>query len=156
MKYELSVSVAVGAMKLIADGTGSADFNSFGLGEQDYELFTGDKTWNKMDQPIIERCLTVVTYGLQDVIGVPRFAVSAEYTSAIIAMLVHPANQMTACSWAQSAAPNAALANGAPELGRETATPDQLFGLLSQLMEHNPNEFKQRFEKRTGIVETEE
>lgn len=154
MKRNLSYEVARGAMTLLADGTGSASFENFGLTKDEYATLTDPLAWIAPDRQVVERVLNVITYGTMDAIGVTRFPVSAEYLAAIIATFVHPCNLQISCAWSARSQSNDQLADNSPELAGETATPAQLFALC--LMIHakgNTDEFRNRFERRTGLVE---
>lgn len=151
----INPEIALGAMRLLADGSASADFSSFGLSQFDFKHFVGDKAWVGADRSTVERVVSVLTYGTMDVIGLPRFPVSAEYASAILAMFVHPANIMTACHWSARYQLNNELAEGSPELGAVVATPQQLFATCLLLLEDNPGQFRQKFFKRTGVLDDE-
>jgi len=152
MKHEVSYAVALGAMNLIANGTSSADFNTFGLSREDYELYAGHKSWTAMDRVTIERVANVIMHGVMDVIGTPRFPVSAEYIAANIAVFVSPTNVQIACSWLARAPSNGDMIEGANSLNSEDATAEQIFALVLECKSHNADVFRTRFEARTGLI----
>jgi len=64
----------------------------------DYDFLTGTKLWTAMERSQVRRVVEAAVYGSLDYLGLPRFAVPAEYVAAAIAMYVHPVNLMTACA----------------------------------------------------------
>lgn len=157
MRHAVSHKIAIGAMNLIANGAGSADFTAFQLSDEDYGLLTGNKQWVAGDRSIIDRVMTVLLFGIMDIIGVDRFRLSTEYKAAAIAIFVQPQNTMVACAWCADLAANASLVNGEKPLEADKGKPEELFGLVLMCMEPNPVEFRTRFEQRTGLeVLTEE
>lgn len=151
MKYAVSHKIALGAMRMIADGAGSADFSAFGISVEDYKLFTGEKAWINNNRVVVTRVLEVLLYGVMDIIGTNRFPISAEYLAGCIAMFVNPANVMPCCAWAARPQTNASLIEEEGSLGSEQCTAPQLFSLVQMCLQDNPVEYKARFEKRTGI-----
>lgn len=150
MKHNVSYKIARGAMRLLAEGTGSADFGAFNLTDEDYALFTGENSWLRPDRPKICQIMDAILWGTMDIIGVPRFPVSAEYLAAAIAVFVSPTNIMPATEWLSQKPVNAAILEDADQLGVEACTPGQLFGLVLMCLSA-PNDFKERFELRTGL-----
>lgn len=151
--FNINPKIAIGAMKLLANGSASADFSTFGLSRHDFEMFMSENAWVAADRPTIERINGVLAGGTMDVIGVPRFPISAEYAAAILAMFVHPTNLQTACNWAAHYPSNIDLADGSQELGQVFATPGQLFALCLMLLEADPAQYRLRFLQRTGLIE---
>jgi len=147
----LSVVTALGACKLIAEGTGSVDFSTFGLNNDDRKILTGSRLWLAADRPIIDRLINTLIYGVMDVVGVAIFPVSAEYMAAVVAMFVHPTNLMVACQWMDRAQSNADLADGVAVKGAQLALPGQLFALVTLLYSSDISAFRDQFNKRVGF-----
>lgn len=156
MKHQVSYAVTKGVMELIASGAGTADFTSFGLSDEDYGILTGNRQWVPADRVTIERTMNVLLYGIMDISGTSRFAISAEYLAAAIAVFVQPQNIMVACEWAAVAPANSSLAEAEKSLETEAIPGSQIFALVLQC-KAEPNTFKDRFEQRTTLeVLTEE
>lgn len=155
MTEHLRAETALGAMKLLAEGSASSDFGAFGLSRDEFNLFIGSRHWVGMDRPVVEKIAQIITYGVMDVIGATRFPVSAEYFAAVVAMFVHPCNIQVACDWLPRQQLNASLSKGEGELDAEFVTPRQLFALVLRLKEKGTQTFLLQFEERTGLVNDE-
>ena len=153
----LRLEVSKGAMSLLAKGAVVADLETMGITSDDWTLATGNRPWIGQDRTRVKRILEVLTFGTIDVIGLPRFEVSAEYLAAVLAMFVHPTNILPACRWMEGigSAENDMLAAGHssdPPHGVETVHARQLFALVLALWEDSASEgFRVQFEKRVGI-----
>lgn len=151
MRAKVSYHVVRSAMKLIGQGTGSADFSSFGLSDEDYGILSGKRQWMAGDRTIVSRVMDVLLWGTMDAIQIPRFRISGEYKAAAICVFVQPLNVMIACEWCSQSEVNASLINGEKTLEADPVAPHELFALCLLCMEENPEQFKLMFEKRTGI-----
>lgn len=147
---QLKLAQAFGAMKLIADGTGTTDFESFGLTSMDAELINGDRLWLGAERQTIERLINAIVWGVEDATGGNRFPLSAEYMAAVICMFVHPVNIKKACDWMQVTYSNEDLADATPELQMTPVTASQLFGLCVEIMSSDIAQYQQRYNKRVG------
>lgn len=147
----LQLTTALGMMRLLADGTASADFSSLGIHQEDHDLLTGPRLWVAPERYKVVSLIDQIVWGTMDVIGVPRFAISAEYMAAVIAMFVHPTNMFLACQWTAREMDNTSLADGAEERGAVLIRPGQLFALVGEIHSQDISGFQQRFNKRVGL-----
>ena len=77
-----------------------------GVPRPDLEALAGRSLWLADDRFRIRRALEACMFGSLDMLGLQRFAFSAEWIAVWIALMVDPANHLIACSWwhgAQSA-----------------------------------------------------
>ena len=82
---------ACAAIKLVQD-EGLLDMTN-----EDFAFLTGFSPWVATDRARVRRVVEAAIYGTLDYLGMPRFAVSAEYVAAAISYYVHPVNIKTAC-----------------------------------------------------------
>lgn len=68
------------------------------LSEKDFEFLTINKPWVANERARVRMVVESSVYGTLDYLGMPRFAVPAEFIAASIAFYVHPVNAMFACS----------------------------------------------------------
>lgn len=68
------------------------------LSEKDFEFLTINKPWVANERARARLVVESAVYGTLDYIGLPRFAVPAEFIAAAVAYYVHPVNHMYACS----------------------------------------------------------
>ena len=149
----LRAQTAIGAMSLIANGTATADFVSFGLTPEDFDSLSGDGVWVGADRPRIERILKVLIHGTMDAVGVDRFNVSAEYVSAVISVFVAPANIMTACAWCSGHYANDDISAGVNEQRSRPVKAATLFALCLELQSADPSSYLAKYRHRHGLAE---
>ena len=149
---DVRIEVALAGMDLLAAGSASTDFSAFGLHQDQVDLFTGPQYWLAPDRPSVEDISNKLVWGVLDSIGVPRFAVPAEYIAAVICAFVHPCNTLTAANWLSQHYSAGDLAEGVNELTGEVVTPSKVFALVMMLEERKPADFMERFSKKTGKV----
>lgn len=147
----LSLATSLGMMRLLAEGTASADFSSLGIHQEDHDLLTGDRLWVAPERYKVTQLVDQIVWGTMDIIGVPRFAISAEYMAAVIAMFIHPTNIFVACQWLAREMDNSSLADGAEERGAVLIRPGQLFALVGEIHSTDISSFQSRFNKRVGL-----
>lgn len=63
----------------------------------DFLFLTGSSPWVATDRARVRRVIEAAIYGSLDYLGMPRFAVSAEYVAAAISYYVHPVNFKIGC-----------------------------------------------------------
>lgn len=151
MKYQPRVETCLGILDMLAKGTASHNFESFGIQEAEFDMLLGKNLWLQPHRKGMEDCLNAIVYGAQEAIGVTRFPVSAEYMGAVIAMFVHPVNYLTACDWYARCQTSAAMSNGDDALGHETVSPGRLFAIVCELRSHNPAQYLAQYKKRVGL-----
>jgi len=141
----LRAEVALGAMRMLAEGSANVNIQAFGLDQNDFDLVAGPYAWTSIDRPKVSAVLQTLTTGTLDVIGVTRYPVSAEYMAGVVAMFVMPANFMTACDWLPACLTNEDLGAGQRDFGGERVTPQQLFALVLQIYSGDDGVLRQQF-----------
>lgn len=68
------------------------------LESDDYEFLTQPNLWIATDRARARRAVEAAVYGSLDFLGLPRFAVPAEFIAGAIAYFVHPSNYLYACT----------------------------------------------------------
>lgn len=144
----LSFLTAKSAMTLISKSAYTGMLESNGISLDDYKKFVGDAPWLPSDRPRMTSILHTFMCAATDVLGLPRFEMSAEYLAAAICF-VSGVNVMTACHWGP--------ATGEAELlgqGKESprVQPKQIHALVVDMYDSPERTWaKQMFEKRIGI-----
>lgn len=72
---------------------------TLGLPRADYELVTGQDMWLPTDRARVRRVFDAMIFAVQDVQGVVRQDIPAEYIAIMIGVCVDPVNWQTAASW---------------------------------------------------------
>lgn len=83
-----------------------AALDQLGVPKPDLELLTGKAIWLSPDRYRVRRVLEACMFSSLDLLGLQRFEFSAHWIATWIALMVAPANHLTACAWysgAQSA-----------------------------------------------------
>ena len=119
MNTPLSLHAALAAMQIIKEGSLNGDFQSFGIGEQEFAQLTQSQPWFPSERNSVVRTFDVLTYGVLDAQLLPRFPVPAEYTAAVIACFASPVNIMTACRFLEGG-------NRAEEVAAGAKQPEQV------------------------------
>ncbi len=88
---DIRYATALASIKAISDAS------VIDLHPDDYAFLTQDKLWISRDRSRARRCIEAATYGALDMVGLPRFAVPAEFVAAAIAYFVKPQNLQLAC-----------------------------------------------------------
>jgi len=120
-------------------------------------LLTGGKCWLGGDRVKVKRLLEQAIEGQLAVIGLPSFALSAEYIACVIWSLIHPVNWMAACHWIANSHRNDQLGNfdgsGMVTLeGVEKVTPQCLFAHLVALnADERPHEIAKQFARKSNL-----
>ena len=147
----ISYATAVGAMSLLSDGVATGALDPLGVTKAEWRRVTGTATWTGKERPVVDKVLRSIAFGTMDILGVPRFRCPAEYTAAVIAMYVAPANLMLACSWLGNLEQQTADSMSRGEDEFEVVTARQLFSLVLQLHPStDAHDARERFEKRTN------
>lgn len=68
------------------------------LSEKDFEFLIMPKPWVANERARARLVVESSVYGTLDYLGLPRFAVPAEFIAGAIAYYVHPVNAMYACA----------------------------------------------------------
>ena len=74
------------------------DLSYIDMDRGDFDFLTSDQIWLARDRQRARRCIESVAYGALDLIGLPRFALPAEFIAGVIAKFVHNVNSLIACS----------------------------------------------------------
>lgn len=99
---DLRYMTSMAAIKMVDSG-GFLD-----LTEDDFAFLTGKNCWIGTERSRARRCIEASVYGSLDYLGLPRFAVPAEFVAGAIAYFVHPVNTqfaahvMEGCEWSES------------------------------------------------------
>lgn len=143
----LRFETARGCMKLLAGQTFLEMFEIFGVNVEELEEVTGSTPWTAHSRQRVRRVLDAIAQGVMDVVGAPRFEVSAEYIAGVIVAFVHPVNVMVACRWMEQRRPATGLLSG--EADAEFVSPTQIFALCNALYDDEASyAIKHQFEKR--------
>jgi len=147
----MQLTVARGAMRMIANMGTAGHLESIGLSEDDFNKVTGKLPWLGTDRNRMTQALNTLLTTTLDVLGIPRHTLCAEYVAAGIALFVHPVNAHVACRFMENAPSAMALGRGADEA--EICSSKQLFALVVQLVA-DPERSHARilFERNTGII----
>lgn len=100
---------ALASIRMIEEG-GLLDLTT-----EDFQFLTMDKPWIGIDRSRATRCLEASIYGALDYLGLPRFAVPAEFVAGAIAYFVNPVNMQTACNYMEGAQWSENIINGIDE-----------------------------------------
>lgn len=155
--HNLSYETALATLRIIDQYT-SADFDTLGINQQDFEYASGPQPWRRDNITRVMRTLNALTFGTLEVMAMPKIVVPAEYVAAIVSTFVHPANRMVACVWL---AQERQTGVGALELSARNATTsqmdpasaDQLFALVCQLSDTDAStEARANFRTRLGLA----
>lgn len=68
------------------------------LSSDELDFVMSNRLWLLGDRNRARRALESIVYGGLDVVGLPRFAIPAEFIAAGIALYVHPVNLQLACA----------------------------------------------------------
>lgn len=99
------------------------------LSQDDLHFLKQDQPWIGKQRNVAQRCIESFVYGTLDVIAMPRFNVPVEVYAAVIALVVHPCNWLTACAVCAGGQFSDDVA-----YGREDAVrPDQLFAFVLRI-----------------------
>lgn len=142
----VSLATAKNCMRLIADGAASDAFEAMGISNEDFRLACSDECYIAADRGRVCAVLEALTYGVLDVVGLPRIEVPGEFRASIIAVFVHPSNMAVACRWMESGESAESLAVGGQA---EPVTARALFALVCQLAGDGPSAQAQ-WRKRVG------
>lgn len=85
------------------------------LTTEDFNFLTTENPWTARDRSQGRKAVEAVVYGSLDFLGLPRFAIPAEFIAAAIAYFVHPVNIMTACSFMDRCEWSENIINGVEE-----------------------------------------
>lgn len=155
--HNLSYETALATLRIIDQYT-SADFDTLGINEQDFEYASGPQPWRRDNINRVMRTLNALTFGTLEVMAMPKIVVPAEYIAAIVSSFVHPANRMVACVWL---AQERQTGVGALELSArnqttsqmDPASADQLFALVIALSDNDAStEARKNFRHRLGLA----
>lgn len=140
------LQVAKNCLILVRDGAVTEAFEALGILDTEIKLACGRAPWIGADRGRITNTLNALTFGVLDVVGLPRIEVPMEFNAAIIATFVHPGNMAIACRWLETGAPTADVIAGGTI---EPVTANQLFALVCQLANEGQAGLR-AWEQRTG------
>lgn len=106
---------------------------SAGFPVEDYQLLTGEELWDAVDRPRVRPVMDAMMFAIQDLQGLQRVAIPAEYIAVCIAICVSPINWAIAASWYNMQAKTVQqIDTEEPESGvfNENITADRLFTLV--------------------------
>lgn len=147
----LRIETAFGAMSLLAGSTFVEIMRTLGVTEEDYVLVTGATPWTVQDRSRVRQTLDAFSAGVMDVVGAPRFEMSAEYIAAVIVSFVHPTNIMPACRFMENQRPAESIRGASSS--SESVDPALVFTLCCDLYESaGGRKLKAEFEKKIGIA----
>lgn len=155
--HNLSYETALSTLRVIDQYT-SADFDTLGINQQDFEYAAGPLPWRRDNITRVMRTLNALIFGTLEVMAMPKIVVPSEYVAAIVASFVHPGNRMVACTWL---AMERQTGVGALELSArnqttsqmDPTTADQLFALVCQLSDTDAStEARANFRARLGLA----
>lgn len=95
----IRLSVALGAVKSIAEESIHDHLYGSEIDPQDMELVMSDVAWGKKDQHRVVATIEKLVHGSLDAVGLPKFIVPSEYLAAVICTVVAPTNFQVACRW---------------------------------------------------------
>ena len=146
MYGDLSLSTALGAMRIVARSDYVQLLQIMGISEDDMKLVSGKVVWTQHERPRVRQVLDQLACGVLDVVGVERFEMPAEYLAAVIAVFVDPTNTMVACRVFENMRPAEEVLGNVP-----SGHPVQarvLFVLVAKLYgDRTGHETKQTFQK---------
>jgi len=152
----ISEETAVATLRVIEHYL-PADYDTLGITEEEFELFHGPASWRRDFFPRIVRTANALIFGSLEQMSLPKIVVPAEYVAAVIAVCVHPANQMACCVvMAQERATGVAAidlaARGASPTTIDPTSGDQLFALVSILNSKDQTNFARKsLRKKLGM-----
>ena len=110
--------------------------------------------WDRDKKVVVTRTLERISFGLLDVMGIPRFQLPAEYVAAVIFLCVSAQNYHMACSWAERSVDSRPATDLAEQADFGPCTASQLFGLL--VLVHGDDvsntQFPALFHKACGLA----
>jgi len=146
----MQYKVARGAMAMIAAQAENGSLDSLGVTREDFKKLTSNLPWLASDRARMTQVFFSMMSSTQDVVGVQRIQLPAEYIAAGIALFVAPVNVHGACVFGSRGA------KPAEEMGRmattEAVTADRLFALVMQLYSSQRQSARALFEKNTTIA----
>lgn len=152
----LSQQTALATLKIIEHFL-PADFDQLGITSEEFEQLASDKAWRRDHIQRVMRTMNALIFGSMEVMALPKLIVPAEYVSAVICAVVHPANIMTCCV---IMAQERTVGPGAMELAARGASPtqidpcgaDQLFSLCCILFDtEHANFARVRLREKLGL-----
>lgn len=150
----LSLSTTKGIMRRIGDIV-SADFQTLGVSEDDFNLTTQDAIWSVANKRQVTNVIDAMCFSTLDQSGLPRHAIPAEFVAAVIGTFVAPANQLLACNYisqhAETGKPINELAAGDDPSAYASVSPSQLYALCV-LAESDAQAARKQFEDRIKRV----
>lgn len=153
MRANLRIETMKSAAEIVKSRMTNADVASLGLSMDDYKLVTGNKPWLGSDRQRVSRAIQSLSYGVLDILGIPRYDVPAEYVGAVLAIFVHPANLQLSCVYADRVKTVDDML--CPDAEGDVVSPSSLFALVLQYLEDptSSNAAKEAFNKRVGLRE---
>ena len=146
----LTMESAIGAMEILVRTNETATLSSLGVSEADVRVVQGRAPWAASERARITRTLDTLVYGAMDLMGIPRFPVSAEHGAAAIYLYVDGANTMAACRWLADAK-SAEELMGESGLETERVTPSKLLALVANMYGNETAlTVKDKFEKKAN------
>jgi len=146
----LSLDVAIGSMRMLANMGRDGFLDGIGVSKLDFDRFIGDSQWINTDRNRMSSVLHALVNSSVDALGLPRFDLPAEYIAAAIALFVHPVNIMPACVYGP---PSKSAEDAANLAVCQPCTPAQLFALVKQLYaDSSRHAARALFEKKTSIA----
>lgn len=133
----LSFETAFALLRNIHEYT-SADFDSLGINQQDFELIAAPVPWQRANIPRVMRTLNALLFGSLEILGMNKITVPSEYVAAVVSAIVAPANRMVACIWLaqeRQTGVGALQASARAQLSTQLdpTSSDQLFALVCLL-----------------------
>jgi len=152
----LSEETAVATLRVIEHYLPS-DYDTLGITEEEFALFHGPLTWRRDYFPRVIRTANALIFGSLEQMALPKIVVPAEYVAAVVAVCVHPANQMACCIiMAQERATGVAAlelaARGSSPTSIDPTSGDQLFALVAILNSKDQTNFARKtLRKKLGL-----
>lgn len=131
----VSLPVARNVMKLIRDGACSDAFEALGITSEDFAFAISSSPFVGADRSLVSGVLNMLTYGVLDVMGLPRIEVPAEFKAGVIAAFISPANMMVCCRWIEVSPVATEMAVGG---SMQPCSAHQLFSLCCLLYGDQP------------------
>lgn len=158
MTRGLHLQTAQGALNVVNSLNFQEMIQSLGIHEPEWKLLTGPHLWLGKTRPVIERLAKQLIFSSLDIMGVPRFAVPAEWVAAVGVSFIKECNYFLYASWMGEYARAEDLGNydGSREAkieGLEKCTSAQIFALMLELRSDSEcHLLNRRFNDKTAIA----
>jgi len=158
MAKNLNIQTAKGAINTILNLEYIDQCKALGINDSEWNDLTGPKPWSGKQRPIIKRLVDNLLFGMLDAMGLPRFAVPAEFVASVGLAFIYPTNYWAFSSWMGNFHRADELGNfdgshNGPTDGLEKVTASQIFALILQLNSDESIELLfRRFQDKTELT----